>query len=197
MNTNGLAYLFTKTLASFTPTAEIAGPKDNPIIELAHQITFIEDGKPHDSTDEIPWCSSWVNMVVLMACLSANPNKTVSALNKKPYASNVLKAFYELFMQGIYVGIKQGFVNSFESVLPTFSAAAISWADWGKAVPLNEAVQGDIVVLKRVGGNHVCFLEDAKLDMTKEFFKGLGGNQSDKVCITDLHTANILTVRRA
>jgi len=197
MNTNGLAYLYTKTLAAFTPTAEVVGPKDNPIIELAHQLTFIEDGLPHNSTDEIPWCSSWVNMVVLMSCLSVSPNKTVAALAKKPYQYDVLKAFYELFLQGIYVGIKQGFVNSFEPALPTFSAAAISWADWGKAVPLNEAVQGDIVVLKRIGGNHVCFLEDAKLDMTKETFKALGGNQSDKVCVASLYTANILTVRRA
>lgn len=182
---------------NYAPVAEIKGALDNPLIELSHQLTFIEDGKTHENTDEIPWCSSWVNLVVALACLSVDPAKTVGALTKKGYAPNVLKAFYEVFIQIIYPNVAKGFTGSIPITLPTYSAGAISWAKWGNEVKFEDAKEGDIVVMSRVGGNHVTFLAEAKLDMTKPTFLGLGGNQADKVCITAQSTARIKQVRRA
>lgn len=197
MNVNALAYLISKKIMNYTPTSEVAGAKDNPIIELAHQMTFIEDGTPHDYTDEIPWCSSWMNLVTLLGCMCVDPIKVVATLNRKKFAPYVLKEFYALFIQAVYPDIQTKIAGSFEAVMPTFDASAISWAKWGIPVEYKDAIEGDMVVLSRKGGNHITFLAESKLDMTKEFFIGLGGNQADKVCLAPQATARIIAVRRA
>jgi uncharacterized protein (TIGR02594 family) len=57
---------------------------------------------------------------------------------------------------------------------------ALSWADWGVAVPGGQPMLGDVLTFKRNGGGHVGLYvgEDASA------YHVLGGNQSDKVCIT-------------
>lgn len=56
----------------------------------------------------------------------------------------------------------------------TKSAAAKSWAKWGKEVPMQ---LGAIIVLKRTGGHHVGFYTGE----TKNGIYLLGGNQSNAV----------------
>jgi uncharacterized protein (TIGR02594 family) len=56
---------------------------------------------------------------------------------------------------------------------------ALSWADFGKPAP-GGPMLGDILTFKRNGGGHVALYvgEDPNA------FHCLGGNQSDKVCVT-------------
>lgn len=74
----------------------------------------------------------------------------------------------------------------------TNSAAAISWANWGKSVPLANAQLGDIVVFSRTGGNHVGFY----ISHDASAIRVLGGNQSDEVNIATFSRARFLSLRR-
>jgi uncharacterized protein (TIGR02594 family) len=68
---------------------------------------------------------------------------------------------------------------------------ALNWAHWG--APAGQPCLGDVLVFMREGGGHVCLYvgEDRQGS-----YHCLGGNQSDKVCITRiaktrLHAARI------
>jgi uncharacterized protein (TIGR02594 family) len=61
--------------------------------------------------------------------------------------------------------------------LPTYSAAAISWATWGTELEYGQ--YGCIVVMVRPGGHHVGFYYDEDDDGVRI----LGGNQGDAECI--------------
>lgn len=60
----------------------------------------------------------------------------------------------------------------------TKSAAAISWAKWGRE--LENGRLGCIVVMSRTGGNHVGFY----LDEDQSGVYILGGNQGNRVSVT-------------
>ena len=66
---------------------------------------------------------------------------------------------------------------------------ARNWANWG--VPSTTPSLGDILVFVRDGGGHVGFYiaEDATA------YHVLGGNQSDKVCITRIAKNRCIAVR--
>jgi uncharacterized protein (TIGR02594 family) len=67
---------------------------------------------------------------------------------------------------------------------------ALSYADFGTAsVPQ----LGAIGVKTRKGGGHVFFIVGETPD--KAFFKALGGNQSDMVCIMDIRKADVDAIR--
>jgi uncharacterized protein (TIGR02594 family) len=68
---------------------------------------------------------------------------------------------------------------------------AANWAKWGNAADTPSL--GDILVFKRPGGSHVGFYvgEDAAT------FHVLGGNQSDRVCITRLQRSRLVAARRS
>lgn len=74
----------------------------------------------------------------------------------------------------------------------TRSAAAKSYATYGVA---GDGSVGDIAVFKRPGGHHVAFIN-------KKYVKGsalvnvLGGNQSNKVRVSDYEAANLIAIRR-
>jgi uncharacterized protein (TIGR02594 family) len=70
----------------------------------------------------------------------------------------------------------------------TRSAAAKSWLKWGREVPIQ---YGCLVVLKRTGGHHVGFYTGEKGDSVYL----LGGNQSDKVCVSLYKKSLILSTR--
>lgn len=75
----------------------------------------------------------------------------------------------------------------------TNSAAAISWMQWGRSVPLAQGQPGDIAVFSRSGGNHVGF----HISHDDNALRILGGNQSDEVNITTFSRARFLGLRRA
>jgi len=122
---------------------EIAGEKDHPLIRWWHSLTTMGE-----ATDEVPWCSSFVNGV----CWDEKMDRTGSA-------------------------------------------AARSWLDIGESIELEDAIVGDIVILKR-GSNpksgHVGFYagrEGIKIRI-------LGGNQGNTVSIVSFPKTRLLGVRR-
>ena len=86
------------------------------------------------------------------------------------------------------------------------SLRARSWLTVGRAIRLDEAEPGDVIVLKRGGGNqpgpevieapgHVGFF--AGFDtVAAEWVQVLGGNQSDGVNVREYGTERLLGVRR-
>jgi uncharacterized protein (TIGR02594 family) len=68
---------------------------------------------------------------------------------------------------------------------------ALSWAKFGKPAD-GGAMLGDVLTFKRDGGGHVALYvgEDSGA------YHCLGGNQSDKVCITRIAKARMYRVRR-
>ena len=74
----------------------------------------------------------------------------------------------------------------------TNSAAAISWASWGIAVPLTQGKPGDVAVFTRTGGNHVGFY----LKHDANALTILGGNQGDEVNIATFSRARVMGLRR-
>lgn len=74
--------------------------------------------------------------------------------------------------------------------IPSSPLWARNWANYGVASP--QASLGDILVFQRPSGGHVGFYvaEDATA------YHVLGGNQSDKVCITRVAKARCIAVRR-
>lgn len=82
--------------------------------------------------------------------------------------------------------IKAGFTP------PADPLAAGHWAKFGTPVAIGDAALGDVLVMERVGGNHVTMYvgEDA------HNFYGLGGNQGDCVCIAAFPKVRITHIRR-
>lgn len=74
----------------------------------------------------------------------------------------------------------------------TNSAAAISWMQWGEAIPLAQGEPGDVAVFARTGGNHVGF----HLSHDDNAIRLLAGNQSDEVNIATCSRARFLGLRR-
>lgn len=86
------------------------------------------------------------------------------------------------------------------------SAAARSWLTVGVPVPLHEAELGDVVILKRGGGEqpgpevtkgapgHVGFFAGQNMTAGKVLI--LGGNQSDGVTVASFPSELILGIRR-
>lgn len=68
---------------------------------------------------------------------------------------------------------------------------ALSWAEFGKPVT-DGAKLGDVLTFKRNGGGHVALYigEDGST------YHCLGGNQSDKVCITRIAKSRLYKARR-
>lgn len=71
----------------------------------------------------------------------------------------------------------------------TNSAAAKSFATWGKE--LKAPVKGCIAVFTRDGGGHVAFVDH----VTGDYVYCLGGNQSNKVCISAYPKSRLLGYR--
>jgi len=74
--------------------------------------------------------------------------------------------------------------------LPANPLWALSWSAWGK--PADKPMLGDVLVFTRNGGGHVGLYvgEDA------DAFHVLGGNQSDRVCITRIARSRLYGARR-
>lgn len=74
--------------------------------------------------------------------------------------------------------------------IPDSPLWALAWADFGTQT--NQPMLGDVLTFKRDGGGHVTLYvgEDA------DTFHCLGGNQSDKVCITRISRSRLYKARR-
>jgi uncharacterized protein (TIGR02594 family) len=74
--------------------------------------------------------------------------------------------------------------------LPSSPLWALSWSKFGD--PGGQPRLGDVLTFKRDGGGHVALYvgEDAAC------YHVLGGNQSDKVCITRIQKTRLYAVRR-
>lgn len=80
-----------------------------------------------------------------------------------------------------------------QGIRSTRSAAAKSWATWGKE---GDGSVGDIAVFKRTGGHHVAFI-NKKFQRGASVVNVLGGNQSNKVRVSDYDASNLIAIRRA
>lgn len=77
-----------------------------------------------------------------------------------------------------------------EKALPKGILSALSWSNFGTKV--NDAILGDVLVFKRTGGGHVGLY----VGESKQYYYVLGGNQSDKVCITRIAKNRIFSINR-
>lgn len=89
---------------------------------------------------------------------------------------------------GLFMGIV---AKRAEKLVPDSPLWALSWADFGSAAT-GGAMLGDVLTFKRNGGGHVALYvgEDATA------YHCLGGNQSDKVCITRIAKSRLYRARR-
>lgn len=73
---------------------------------------------------------------------------------------------------------------------PKAGYRALSWATWGQ--PCHPQV-GAVGVKSRKGGGHVFLIVGITAD--GKYFKALGGNQADSVCISDIAVADVDAIR--
>jgi uncharacterized protein (TIGR02594 family) len=72
--------------------------------------------------------------------------------------------------------------------------AALSWRNWGEPAGKEDIQVGDVVVLARDGGGHVTLA--VGVNENNSIFMGIGGNQSDQVCIAEFPIDRVVAVRR-
>jgi|SRR5882762_9343414 len=75
---------------------------------------------------------------------------------------------------------------------PNLLLSALEWLHWGIEIPINLAMLGDVLVIKRSGGGHVT----QYVGEDSEAYHGLGGNQSDMHDIARIAKERIVGVRR-
>jgi uncharacterized protein (TIGR02594 family) len=80
--------------------------------------------------------------------------------------------------------------------VPAAYYRAVSWLNWGHEVDLKDVQMGDVVVLKRPGGNHVSLFEASSVKH-QGHWDLFGGNQSNTVNSSPYATSQVLGVRRA
>lgn len=122
----------------------------------------------------------------------------VAALCKSPY-NKWAADFYNadsiawcgLFMAVVAARAAQGRPERFP---PDRYLSALAWAQFGTAVPVDQAAVGDVMVIIRPGGGHVTL--NAGTVAGGASFYGLGGNQGDAVTIVPFAAARVTAVRR-
>ena len=178
-----------ETISRDLGVKEIPGELDHPQIVLAHKIARVisQKIKPEgkERIDEIPWCSSMMNLWILRTSARLNFGRVRDWMANQGFTYDIVEEAL-----GHEPNIED---NGVRVPGPTWSARAISWRDWGSPVAPKDAQPGDIVVLTRSGGAHVgVFMKRGLL-----FTSILGGNQSDKVCQLDnFLNSKVITIRR-
>ena len=163
-------------------TREFPGPKSNKRILEYHSTC-----KMKADSDEVPWCSAFVNWCYIMAGYLINPHQ----MNYKLVLAGFSKVELDLYKRSaILMDEKICYITDIEKLadtcrdvnLPTFSAAARSWVDWGKKT--DDSIVSDLVILSR-GSNtqsgHVAFFSGFE----NETVSCLGGNQQDQVMFSN------------
>lgn len=151
------------------------------------------------TTDETPWCSSFVNWCFLMSAILLNPAEALNLL----YTNRYSKVEIDLFMARAYqIAQMLGYpVSDIENktqtgepvTLGTTSALARSWLTFG--VESKDLAQGDLVIISRGSdgiSGHVGFVDHVGLT----FVDILGGNQADSVCVKTFSRTKVLGYRK-
>lgn len=184
------AYLFSLECIG---VKEVPGPLDNPMIEVAHQLTKYESEKGAKYSDEVPWCSSWAVLCIVVANIRRNPWAGYLALHKRGHSDEFIEKVFDF--AGAAWGAR-GTDTGLSFVPPTWSASSKSWDTWGYAVNPSEAKRGDLVRFTRDGGGHIAFLDEDS--MGRLFVKVVGGNQNNMVCSSNSYSRlRVVHVRRA
>jgi lysozyme family protein len=156
--------------------SEISGPKDNRMIEVAHRLCGIEGGSGGTYTDEIPWCSAWIVLCMVMANIRRNPFESKLVLISRKIPESIIK---EIFQFAKVPWASSDVATKLPFIHPTWSASSLSWDSWGVEVPNGQAQRGDLLRLTRDGGGHITQMDEDKLGLV--MLRCLGGNQSNKV----------------
>lgn len=173
--------------------SEISGPKDNRMIEVAHRLCNVEGDSGGSSTDEIPWCSSWIVLCMVLANIRRNPHRSDLVLKARKIPGSVID---ELFSYAKVPLASREVDSGKEFIHPTWSASSKSWDSWGVEVPNGQAQRGDLLRLTRDGGGHITQMDEDKLGLI--MLKCLGGNQSNKVTSsTSYLRSRLVHIRRA
>lgn len=172
---------------NFNGIKEVPGSTSNPIINDMHQLCFTE------RSDEIPWCSSFMNFCYVTYGLKKNPKMMVDFLLSRKHSLDFIKTLFRHIgvndMTSIEFLIRNDTKESI--VLPELSAWARSWLGHqpknGMALlpqSKSELEIGDIVILNRGSGKgHVAFFEKKlKFGLQLQLF---GGNQGNMSCSND------------
>jgi len=96
-----------------------------------------------------------------------------------------------LWMAVVAVRASQGRA---ERMPPVKYLSALEWQHYGEAVAKEDAAVGDVMVLGRNGGGHVCI--NVGMEEGNRRFFGLGANQSDAVNILPFGMNRVRYVRR-
>ncbi len=174
---------------------EIPGVKHSPRIVEYHQACTLQA-----TSDEIAWCSSFVNWSYLIAGIILNPAGMQQRLIDARFEVNDIAAFYKsaaVVAESLGHSSKPIFERgktNYENVkLGTRSAAARSWLGFGEAVQIPQV--GDLAIFSR-GNNgwsgHVGWVTDIGVT----FVHSLGGNQANKVSVAPYSRWRVLGYRR-
>ena len=172
---------------------EIAGPENNLLIVLAHDLCGIRpQTTTHDIDSTIPWCSSWVNLCIVGANARRNPKATWDGLARKGFTNSVIRMVFDFAKVPQQTRATDTGLNIYN---PTWSAASKSWDTWGVSIPFEKAQRGDIIRFTRDGGGHVAFLDEDSLG--KIMLTVFGGNQADTVSSSNMYArSRLVQVRR-
>lgn len=183
-----LAYQIAKTQIG---VVETTGANATPKIIEYHQATSVQA-----DSDEVPWCSAFVNWCYIVAGLILNPVQMRKLLTGKYSEGDIAlfmasaKKLAPKFMASYDLSAATGV----KVRLPTRAGNARSWQNFGQESANPE--EGDIVVLWRESAKswkgHVGFL--VKKGLT--YVDLLGGNQGNKVTTASYSRTRVLNYRK-
>jgi uncharacterized protein (TIGR02594 family) len=146
-------------------------------------------------SDEISWCSSFVNWCYIISGILLNPiamRKLLTGI----YSEAEIMAFFDS-TRHIAALLNMEFnpanATGIKVRMPTRSAAARSWNEFGQET--KEPKEGDLVVLWRDNPKswkaHVAFFVSKGITSVNVF----GGNQGNKVCLAPYSRIRVLSYR--
>ncbi len=96
-----------------------------------------------------------------------------------------------------WCGLAEG-ISQYEAGFPfdkNLLLAALNWEKWGTPIPIDEAMLGDTVILKRTGGGHVTkYIAENKAG---DKYYCYGGNQGNEWTFEWILKSRVYAVRRA
>lgn len=167
-------------MSSYIGLTEVTGTKDHPWIVLSHTVTKIVS--PHTrakSVDEIPWCASGTNLIMLETNFQLNPKATVAQLKRRGMPDTIIRMIQD------YAEVRDSEIRDTGVKIPepTWSAAASSFFTTGVEVHPDAWMPGLLLGMSRTGGNHITLW----LKTNTLTFTCVGPNQSNMICSADTY----------